>query len=124
MQLLDTEKMIFTDARHMLIVKAYVEKIGLVETIDRMVSTKMELNSGLAVLVMVLDTLSGRTPLYRLTEFFEEKVTELLLGVAVEPEHFCDYKDKRPDLKQFIMRPLPTAMHRTSNCHRRQFEKD
>ena len=40
---------------------------------------------------MVLDTLSGRTPLYRLTEFFEEKDAELLLGTAVGAERFCDY---------------------------------
>jgi transposase len=91
MQLLNTEKMIFTDAKHMPIVKAYAEKIGLVQTIDRMVGTQMELNPGLAVLAMVLDTLSGRTPLYRLTEFFEEKDTELLLGTAVDPELFCDH---------------------------------
>ena len=84
MQLLNTEKMIFTDAKHMPIVKAYAEKIGLVQTIDRMVGTQMELNPGLAVLAMVLDTLSGRTPLYRLSEFFEEKDTELLLGTGLD----------------------------------------
>jgi len=44
----------------------------------------------MAILAMVIDTLSGRTPLYRLTEFFEEKDTELLLGSAIEPERFCD----------------------------------
>lgn len=91
MQLLNTEKMIFTDARHMPIVRAYAEKIGLVQTIDQIVGTQMELNPGLAILAMVLDTLSGRTPLYRLTEFFEEKDTELLLGVPADPELFCDY---------------------------------
>ncbi len=91
MQLLNTEQMIITDARHMPIVKAYAKKIGLVETIDRMVDTQMELSPGMAVFGMVLDTLSGRTPLYRLTEFFEEKDTELLLGAPIEPERFCDY---------------------------------
>ena len=91
MQLLNTEQMIITDARHMPIVKAYSKKIGLVDTIDRMVNTQMELSPGMAVFGMVLDTLSGRTPLYRLTEFFEEKDTELLLGAAIEPERFCDY---------------------------------
>ena len=33
----DTENMIITDARHLPIVKAYARKIGLVETVDRMV---------------------------------------------------------------------------------------
>ncbi|MFZ1957299.1 MAG: IS1634 family transposase [Desulfobacterales bacterium] len=91
MQPLNTEQMIITDARHMPIIKAYAKKIGLAETIDRMVDTQMELSPGMAVFAMVLDTLSGRTPLYRLTEFFEEKDTELLLGSAIEPERFCDY---------------------------------
>jgi len=91
MQPLNTEQMIITDARHMPIVKAYAKKIGLVDTIDRLVDTQMELSPGMAVFGMVLDTLSGRTPLYRLTEFFEEKDTELLLGAAIEPERFCDY---------------------------------
>ncbi|BBO71397.1 IS4 family transposase [Desulfosarcina alkanivorans] len=87
---LDTESLTITEVRHLPIVKAYAQKIGLVETIDRMVGSQMELSPGMAVFGMVLDTLSGRTPLYRLTEFFEEKDTELLLGTAIEPERFCD----------------------------------
>ncbi|MEJ2638725.1 MAG: IS1634 family transposase [Desulfosarcinaceae bacterium] len=83
--------MIFTDLRHMPIVKAYANKIGLVDTVDKMVDSQMKLSPGLAVLAMVLDTLSGRSPLYRLSEFFEEKDTEILLGADIEPERFCDY---------------------------------
>ena len=90
MQAVNTDQMTFTDARHMPIVKEYARQIGLVETIDQMVDTQMELSPGMAVLAMVLDTLSGRTPLYRLTEFFEEKDTELLLGAPIEADRFCD----------------------------------
>ncbi|MEJ2658801.1 MAG: IS1634 family transposase [Desulfobacterales bacterium] len=91
MQPLNTDQMIFTDLRHMPIVKAYANKIGLVDTVDKMVDSQMKLSPGLAVLAMVLDTLSGRSPLYRLSEFFEEKDTEILLGADIEPERFCDY---------------------------------
>jgi transposase len=91
MQTLKTDQMIFTDLRHMPIVKAYANKIGLIDTVDKMVDSQMELSPGLAVLAMVLDTLSGRSPLYRLSEFFEEKDTEILLGTDIEPERFCDY---------------------------------
>jgi transposase len=91
MQTLKTDEMIITDLRHMPIVKSFANKIGLVETIDKMVGTQMELSPGIAVLAMALDTLSGRSPLYRLNEFFEEKDTELLLGTDIEPERFCDY---------------------------------
>ncbi|MGD9211703.1 MAG: IS1634 family transposase, partial [Desulfobacteraceae bacterium] len=91
MQQLNSDEMIITNTKHMPIVRSYAEKIGLVETINQIVNSEMKLSPGMTVLAMVLDTLSGRTPLYRLTEFFEEKDTELLLGTASEPELFCDY---------------------------------
>ena len=90
MKNINTDKMTFTEAKHLPIVKQYAKRLHLVETINRIVDSRMELSPGVAVLAMVLDTLSGRTPLYRLTEFFEEKDTELLLGTAVAPELFCD----------------------------------
>jgi transposase len=90
MKNINTDQMTFTEARHLPIVKQYAKRLHLVETINRIVDSQMDLSPGMAVLAMVLDTLSGRTPLYRLTEFFEEKDTELLLGTAVAPELFCD----------------------------------
>lgn len=90
MEKLNTGQMTFTDARHLPIVKQYAKRINLVETINQLVGSQMELSPGMAILAMVLDTISGRTPLYRLTEFFEEKDTELLLGSAIEPGLFCD----------------------------------
>ena len=91
METLKTENLTFTQVQHLPIVKHYARKIKLVETLDAMVDSQMQLPPGLAVMAMVLDTLSGRTPLYRLKEAFEENDTELLLGQEVEPERFCDY---------------------------------
>jgi transposase len=65
---------------HLPIVSAFCRRIGLVETINRFVPTQMEVDVGTIVQAMVLDTLSGRSPLYRLGEFFEHQDTELLLG--------------------------------------------
>ena len=90
MEILNTDQMTFTEVGHLPIVKEYAKRIKLVETINQIVDSQMELSPGMAVLAMVLDTLSGRTPLYRLTEFFAEKDAELLLGQAVGPELFCD----------------------------------
>ena len=90
MKELNTDHMTFTDVGHLPVVKEYAKRIGLVETINQMVDTQMELSPGMAILAMVLDTLSGWSPLYRLIEFFEEKDTEILLGEAVEPSRFCD----------------------------------
>jgi len=66
MEKLKTTQMMFTEAGHLRIVNAYAKRIKLVETIDGMVDTQMALSPGMAVLGMVLNTLSGRTPLYRL----------------------------------------------------------
>jgi hypothetical protein len=64
------EDLTFSEIGHLPIIKEFAKKIRLVETFDTMVDSEMELSPGLAVLAMVLDTLSGRTPLYRLEEFF------------------------------------------------------
>jgi transposase len=80
-----------SEVRHLPIVKEFAKKIKLVETLDTMVDSQMELAPGVTVMAMVLDTLSGRTPLYRLEEFFQEKDVELILGQNVSPARFCDY---------------------------------
>jgi transposase len=85
------ENLTFSEVGHLPIVKEFAKRIKLVETLDAMVESEMELSPGITVLAMVLDTLSGRTPLYRLEEFFQEKDTELILGQDVSPELFCDY---------------------------------
>src|SRR5882672_7679865 len=76
--------------QHLPIVKAYADKIGLVEAINQLVPTEMAIDPGTIVLGMILDTLSGRSPLYRLEEFFTQQDTALLLGKGVAPEAFQD----------------------------------
>jgi len=85
------EEPIYTEARHLPIIKHFAKRINLVDSIERLVGSQMEISPGLTVLAMVLDTLSGRSPLYRLQEFFDEKDIELLLGTDVDPESFADY---------------------------------
>jgi transposase len=67
---------------HLPIIKAYADQLGLVSLINYYVPTEMEMDAGTVVLGLVLDTLSGRSPLYRLEEFFASQDTELLLGQA------------------------------------------
>src|SRR5437899_9301948 len=50
----------------------------------------MAIDPGTIVLGMILDTLSGRSPLYRLEEFFTHQDTALLLGKAIAPGTFDD----------------------------------
>ena len=75
---------------HLLIIKAFADDLNLVETINGLVSTEMEVKPGLIVLGLVLDTLSGRTPLYRLVDFYEGRDTQLLLGEQVATRMFND----------------------------------
>jgi hypothetical protein len=72
-------------------VKAYADKIGLVEVINQLVPPEMVIAPGTMVLGLSLDTLSGRSPLYRLEEFFTYHATALRLGKAVAPGAFDDH---------------------------------
>jgi hypothetical protein len=72
------------------IAAAYCRRLGLVEVVDRLVATQREVRPGLVVQAMVLDVLSGRTPLYRLEHFMATQDVELLLGEAVAAHAFTD----------------------------------
>jgi transposase len=75
---------------HLPIIKAYADQLGLVSLLNHYVPTEMEVDAGTVVLALVLDTLSGRSPLYRLEEFFAHQDTTLLLGKAVPPQALND----------------------------------
>jgi transposase len=75
---------------HLPIIKAYADQLGLVGLINHYIPTEMGVDAGTVVLGLVLDTLSGRSPLYRLEEFFAQQDTELLLGKALPPHAFTD----------------------------------
>jgi transposase len=77
--------------QHLPIVTAYAKRTGVVDIINTLVPTHMEVDAGTVILGMVLDTLTGRSPLYRLNEFFKNQDTELLLGKEIDPLKFSDY---------------------------------
>jgi transposase len=76
--------------QHLPIIKAYADRLGLVQRINYLVPTEMALDVGAIVLGLVLDTLSGRSPLYRLEEFFAHQDTALLLGKTLPPQACSD----------------------------------
>ena len=90
MNIPSTEKWNFTDVKFLPVFKEYAKRINLVETINTMTDSKMDLSSWDAVLGMIMDTVSGRTPLYRLEEAFDEMDTELLFGKPISPDKFND----------------------------------
>lgn len=71
-----------SDARCLPIVAAYVKKLDIIETVNRLCpSDECDVSTGHMVAAMILDTLSGRRPLYLLETSFENLDIELLLGV-------------------------------------------
>jgi transposase len=76
--------------KHLPIVKSYVEKLGVVELLNDLVASEMDVEPGVMFLGMLLDTLSGRSPLYRFEDFFETQDTDLLLGRPIEAKRFND----------------------------------
>lgn len=84
------EQMQVTRADHLPVIAAFCRRVNLIEIINRVVPTEMEVGVGTIIQGMVLDTLSGRSPLYRLADFFEHQDTELLLGEKVDSTSFND----------------------------------
>ena len=84
------ENMRVTRIDQLSIVAAFCRRIGLMETINPIVPTEMDVDAGTIVQAMVIDTLSGRSPLYRLADFFKHQDTELLLGRQLADSVFND----------------------------------
>lgn len=72
------------------IVSAFVKKIGMVEEVDRLCGNQTDVSPGKMVLALILDTLSGRSPLYRLERSFAEMDLELLVGEGVTASKLND----------------------------------
>ena len=79
-----------SDVSYMPIVAAYVKELGIVEEVNRLCPTKSEVNAGQVVLALILDTLSGRSPLYKLEQSFVHQDMELLFGEYISPSKFND----------------------------------
>lgn len=75
---------------HLPIVAHFARRLGLVEIVNRLVTTRMEVEPGLIVLGLVLDTLSGRSPLYHLETAFEDCDRGLLFGQDLPASYFND----------------------------------
>ena len=52
--MIDPQEIEFCDVYHLPIIKAYADRIDLVNTINRLVPTKMEIDPGTLVLAMIL----------------------------------------------------------------------
>lgn len=83
-------KMTVSEAWHLPVAAAHCNAINLRGVINEIVRCNMKTAPGDIVQAMVLDTLSGRSPLYHLQEFMEDIDTGLLVGHDYPPEAFSD----------------------------------
>ena len=84
------EEMQISQAEHLPLVAAFLERMGLAAVVNAAVPSEMAVDLGSVVKLMILDTLSGRSPLYRLERFAGSVDTELLLGKEVSAGAFND----------------------------------
>lgn len=84
------EGMNFSHVGYMPVIAAFCRRIGLADTVNNAVPTEMAVDVGTVVQFMVLDTLSGRSPLYRLEKFAGSIDTGLFLGRDIPPKAFND----------------------------------
>jgi transposase len=78
------------DVSFLPIAAAFVKRIGIAEEVNRLCGGQSDVSSGLVVEAMVLDTLRGRSPLYRLEDSFAEMDLELLLGEDIPASKLND----------------------------------
>jgi len=62
----------------------------LIGTVNQAVPGKRKVDIGTMVQALVLDTLSGRSPLYMMKDFIKEQNCEVLLGREIDHELFND----------------------------------
>lgn len=62
------------------IISNFLQKIGVSALVDSKIDSPQNIRSGQVVAAMVMDTLAGRSPLYKLHEFFIGQDLELLFG--------------------------------------------
>ena len=65
---------------HLPIVREYASRMGFVKIVDKALACDMRVSPGKILLALVMNVLSGRSPLYRVEEFFRTRDVALLLG--------------------------------------------
>ena len=84
------EQMKIGPADHLPLLAAFLDLMGIAATVNSAVPTEMAVDLGSIIKLMVLYTLSGRGPLYRLEEFASSVDTGLLVGKELDGSAFND----------------------------------
>jgi hypothetical protein len=92
--------------QHWPMMQAYADQLGLVGLLNHDVPTEMDVDAGPVVLGLVLETLSGRSPLYRLEEVFARQDPARLWGQVMPPQALSDDTVGRVRDRLYDMGPM------------------
>jgi len=87
-KIVDSSQMI--QMNHIPAVARMCHKIGIIDLINDSIPCNTDIDLGTLVVGMICDSLSGRSPLYKVEEFIAEQDTELLFGMEVDSHSFND----------------------------------
>ena len=87
-QFVDDSTMLRVD--HIPAIARMCHRLGLTDIINENIPCNTDVDIGTLVTGMICDTLSGRSPLYKVEEFIAGQDTELLFGTPVNPRNFND----------------------------------
>ena len=75
---------------HLPIVKEYAHRMGFVGLVNKALDCGIRADPGTILLGLVMNVLCGRSPLYRVEEFFVTRDVEMLFGQGLTAERFND----------------------------------
>ena len=81
------------DAGHLPVIAHFYDRLAIKQITDNSLpwdKSQWEISPGTVIKAIIIDALSGRSPLYRMHEFFETIDTEHLLGQGIYASHFND----------------------------------
>jgi transposase len=84
------EEMAVYSLAHLPIVKEYAERMGFVEIMNQVLACGMHVSPGQTVLGLVMNVLCGRSPVYRVEEFFRTRDVGLLIGEEINADMLND----------------------------------
>ena len=81
------------DSAHLPVIAHLCDRLKITAIADKSLpwdKSQWEISPGTVIKGILIDALSGRSPLYRMNEFFAATDTEQLLGPGVKAAHFND----------------------------------
>ena len=79
-----------SDVSFLPIVAWYVKRLGIVDVVNRLCPTKRGIPAGDVMLALIMDTITGRSPLYKLEQSFAQQDMELLFGRDIPVDKLND----------------------------------